>query len=299
MKLHIENSLKGGAVKCYARMLWICAVSAAGCIVYGESQPTTTVKDQQDDVKTLGGDQIEDEQIWEKIGDVKRAELGVFVQQLKGREVTFEDVPIVGSGEMVQDGSVVVKLGHPGERGVSYAGYTEWRPWMRVRFGKEFAELAELDVRERLTSVKLRFTGTVEGRLGIDCMGIACTIPPPEDPFAGGTSARITGDELLKMLDAHKDKLTMRQRLELIIRLHGRRLTFTCRAGCVETGVGGAAKLQAWVGAGVRLRFDMNPPAPLSGPNEVHRITGTADAWNLEGSLNLGALSFHDAVLED
>ncbi len=109
----------------------------------------------------------------------------------------------------------------------------------------------------------------------------------------------ITGDELLKMLDAHKDKLTMLQRLELIARLHGRRLTFTCHVGCVEGSAKGAAKLQSWVAAGVRLRFDMNPPVQFSEVNKVRRITGTADIRNLEGCLNLGALSFHDAVLED
>ena len=99
--------------------------------------------------------------------------------------------------------------------------------------------------------------------------------------------------------DAHKDKLSMLQRLELIARLHGRRLTFTCNVGCVEGSAKGAAKLQAWVAAGVRLRFDMNPPVQFSEVNKVRRITGTADIRNLEGCLNLGALSFHDAVLED
>ena len=183
----------------------------------------------QDTMEVRGSDWIESGQIWEHLQKYSFDYPGLraAVQKLQGREETFEDVPVVGKSEIAQDGSIVVKLGHPGKDWNHSNPY--WHPWMRVRFGKEAVDLVDIDMWDRLTSVKVRFTGTVE-ELGADCVGIAYVLPPPKDPLAGKDAATITGDELPKMVRDHG--FGQRQYAVLQQKLAGRRLLF--RASSIE-----------------------------------------------------------------
>lgn len=110
----------------------------------------------------------------------------------------------------------------------------------------------------------------------------------------------ITGEELLQLFAKHPCKLTIRQKLELIRKLEGRRLTFKCRLDCVSvTGGGHCLEVAAWVGAGVDMRFALRNWIPQEQANKVHQITGTLTAEGSEGHVRLGTLHFRDAVVED
>ena len=205
------------------------ALGCTGCVFDTGASRDGGVTSQRKVVKRCALAQNENVKIWDNLSKYSFDYNGLKaeVQKLKGLEKVFVDVPVVGLSEVAQDGSIVVKLGYPGK---------EWKDgnpymytWMRVRFGKEAVDLVDIDMWDRLTSVRVRFTGTVE-EWGVDCVGIDYALPPPKDPLAGKDAATITGDELPKMVREHG--FGQRQYAVLQQKLAGRRLLF--RASSIE-----------------------------------------------------------------
>ena len=204
-------------------------LGGTGCVFHTGPTRNEVMTSRRKDVKRCVPAQNENVKIWDNLSKYSFDYNGLKaeVQKLKGLEKVFVDVPVVGLSEVAQDGSIVVKLGYPGK---------EWKDgnpymytWMRVRFGKEAVDLVDIDMWDRLTSVRVRFTGTVE-EWGVDCVGIDYALPPPKDPLAGKDAATITGDELPKMVREHG--FGQRQYAVLQQKLAGRRLLF--RASRIE-----------------------------------------------------------------
>lgn len=133
-----------------------------GCVFHTGPSRNEVMTSRRKDVKRCVPAQNENVKIWDNLSKYSFDYNGLKaeVQKLKGLEMVFVDVPVVGLSEVAQDGSIVVKLGYPGK---------EWKDgnpymytWMRVRFGKEAVDLVDIDMWDRLTSVRVRFTGTVE-----------------------------------------------------------------------------------------------------------------------------------------
>ena len=92
-------------------------LGGTGCVFHTGPSRNEVMTSRRKDVKRCVPAQNENVKIWDNLSKYSFDYNGLKaeVQKLKGLEKVFVDVPVVGLSEVAQDGSIVVKLGHPGK----------------------------------------------------------------------------------------------------------------------------------------------------------------------------------------
>ena len=98
-------------------MFLLLTVGCVGSVFCTVPSRTGGMSSQRKVAKRCAIAQNENVRIWDNLRKYSFDYNGlkVEVQKLKGLEKEFVDVPVVGVSEVAQDGSIVVKLGHPGK----------------------------------------------------------------------------------------------------------------------------------------------------------------------------------------